>query len=65
MNTLDRNFQTFPVNKTNLLRFAAIASLLLIGLSPWRVMGPVILVLLQILLDLGQICVTLLRVYGL
>jgi hypothetical protein len=65
MNTLDRNFQTFPLHKANLLRFAAIAGLLLIGLSPWRVMAPVILLLLQILLDLGQICVTLLRVYGL
>jgi hypothetical protein len=59
MNTLDKV-------KTGrwkvLLRIAAVAGVLMAGPAAWSGLAPTLLLLLQILLGLGQLCVTILRI---
>lgn len=51
-----------PVIWRMLLGIAAVVGLLLVGPTAWSSLAPTIFLLLQILLDLGQTCVTILRI---
>ncbi|HEY1422839.1 MAG TPA: hypothetical protein VGF20_05260 [Candidatus Acidoferrum sp.] len=65
MNTLDSSAQTVESGKWKvLLRVAAIGGALVTGPAAWSFLTPIVLPLLQILLGLGQMCVTFLRING-
>lgn len=63
MNSLeDRGRAVEPGNWKMLLRIAAVAGTLIAGPIAWYGIAPIFFLLLQILLGLGQTCVTILRI---
>lgn len=63
MKTLQSSTQAVESGKWKvLLRIAAVAGALIVGPAAWSGLAPIFLLLLQMLLGLGQVCVTILRI---
>jgi hypothetical protein len=65
MNSLRRDLQSIAPGKwKTILRIFAVAGALVVGPAAWNGLAPVVLLLLQVLLGLGQMCLTILRING-